>query len=73
MTQVTIRQDQWDGNVYQQMDVGLQQEVLPMERIEELLNTDQLWESREKNLNMVAMVYWLIALHLYPTLSQPGV
>jgi hypothetical protein len=29
-----------------------------------------MWEEREQKTNMVAIVYWLIALHLYPTLSQ---
>jgi hypothetical protein len=73
MTQVTIRQDSWNGKVCQQIDAGLLEEVLPRERIEDLLSTYQLWESREKKLNMVLMVYWLMALHLYPTLSQRGV
>jgi hypothetical protein len=49
------------------------QEVLPVSMIEELLETYEMWEQREKKLNMVAMVYWLIGLHLYPHLSQRAV
>lgn len=69
----TIRQDLCDGKVCQYPDAGWLPEVLPVERVENLLDTYQLWEKREKKLNMVSMVYWLIALHLYPKLSQPRV
>ena len=66
----TIPQDHDLGKICQHLDSGWLHEALPVESIEELLDTFQLWETREKRLNMVAMVYWLIALHLYPTLSQ---
>ena len=52
------------------MDMGLLQEVIPASLIEELLETYQMWEERERKTNMVTMVYWLIGLHLYPSLSQ---
>src|SRR5260370_11567270 len=32
-----------------------------------------MWAQRERQLNMVAIVYWLIGLHLYPHLSQRAV
>jgi hypothetical protein len=73
MTEVTISQDRLSGKVCQQMDVGMLQEVLPKACIEELLNTYDCWETREKKLNMVVMVYWLISLHLSPKLSQSRV
>jgi hypothetical protein len=73
MTYVKIRQDLCDGKICQYPDAGWLQEVLPVERVEELLDTYDLWESREKELNMVSIVYWLLALHLYPKLSQPRV
>lgn len=73
MAEGTIRQNPWDGKVCQHLDAGMLQELLPRERIEELLDRFQMWEAREQKLNMVAIVYWLIALHLYPTLSQPRV
>ena len=47
--------------------------MLPVSQIEELLETYQMWEQRERKLNMVAMVYWLLGLHLYPHLSQRAV
>jgi hypothetical protein len=70
MTSVTIRQDLWDGKVCQQIDLGLLQEVIAPSMIEELLETYQMWEERERKLNMVITTYWLIALHLYPQLSR---
>ena len=57
----------------QQLDLGLLQEVLPPSMIEELLETYQMWEERERKLNMVALTYWLIALHVYPQLCQRAV
>ena len=49
------------------------QEVIAPELIAELLETYQMWEEREQKTNMVSIVYWLIALHLYPWLSQQRV
>jgi Insertion element 4 transposase N-terminal/Transposase DDE domain len=73
MTSPTIRQDLWDGKMCQQLDVGMLQEVIPVPMIEELLETYQMWETRERKLNMVVMIYWIIALHLYPRLSGRAV
>jgi Transposase DDE domain/Insertion element 4 transposase N-terminal len=73
MTAVTIRQDQWESKVCQQVELGLLQEILPRAQIEEQLETYQMWEQRERKLNMVALVYWLIGLHIYPHLSQRAV
>ena len=47
--------------------------VLPVSQIEELLETYHMWEQRERQLTMVAMVYWLLGLHVYPHLSQRAV
>ena len=69
----TIRQIAEESKVCQQIDLGLLQDVLPPAMIEELLETYQMWEEREKKLNMVALTYWLIALHVYPQLSQRAV
>jgi len=67
---VTIPENGLEDKVCHQIDLGLLQEVIPPSLIEELLDTYQMWEEREQKTNMVAIVYWLIALHLYPTLSQ---
>jgi len=69
----TIRQTQQESKVCQQIDLGLLQEVLPCAMIEDLLETYQMWEERERKLNMVVLTYWLIALHVYPQLSQRAV
>lgn len=70
---VTIRQERAEDKVCQQIDLGLVQEVISVSMIGELLETYQMWETRERQLNMVVVVYWLIALHLYPKLSQRAV
>ena len=69
----TIRQGIEESKVCQQIELGLLQEMLPSAMIEELLETYQMWEERERKLNMVVLTYWLIALHLYPHLSQRAV
>jgi hypothetical protein len=66
----TIAQTELESKVCHQMDLGLLQEVIPASLIEELLETYQMWEERERKTNMVTIVYWLIALHVYPSLSQ---
>src|SRR5262245_36581932 len=66
----TIAENGLAGKVCHQMDMGLLQEVIPASLIEELLETYQMWEERERKTNMVSIVYWLIALHLYPSLSE---
>jgi hypothetical protein len=42
--------------------------VIPPPLIEELLDTYQMWEERERKTKRVVIIYWLIALHLYPKL-----
>lgn len=67
---VTIPETGLEDKVCHQIDMGLLQEVIPPSLIEELLDTYQMWEEREQKTNMVTITYWLIALHLYPSLSQ---
>jgi hypothetical protein len=67
---MSIAENGLPDKVCHQIDMGLLQEVIPPSQIEELLETYQMWEERERKTNMVTMVYWLIALHLYPSLSQ---
>lgn len=70
---ISIADIDFEGKVCQHLDLGMVQEVLAPGLIEELLDTYQMWEEREQKTNMVSIVYWLIALHLYPRLSQQGV
>ena len=66
----TIAENGLPDKVCHQMDLGLLQEVIPPSLIEDLLETYQMWEQRERKTNMLTIVYWLIALHVYPSLSQ---
>jgi len=66
MTVTPIPQDWQESEVCQQMDAGVLQNLLPVERMEEQLDAFGAWGSRECKLNVVVMVSWLIALHLYP-------
>jgi len=66
----TIAENGLQDKVCHRIDLGLLQEVIQPSIIEELLETYQMWEQRERKTNMITIVYWLIALHLYPTLSQ---
>jgi hypothetical protein len=68
-----MTENEWQDKICHQIDLGLLQEVIPPSMIEELLETYQMGEERERKTNMVTIIYWLIALHLYPTLWQPRV
>jgi hypothetical protein len=66
----TVCQEGCDNKVCHYIDLGLLQEVIPLSLIEELLDTYQMREEREQQLNMLVMMYWLIVLHLYPKLLK---
>jgi hypothetical protein len=70
---LTIPENGLDDKVCHQIDLGMVQEVVPPSMLEELLHTYQMWEERERKTNMVGIIYWLIALHLYPKHSQRDV
>jgi len=70
---LTIPENGQDDKVCHQIDMGMLQEVVPPSMIEELLDTYQMWEERERKTNMIGIIYWLMALHLYPKLSQRDV
>src|SRR5436305_1368190 len=67
---MSIAENGLPDKVCHQIDMGLLQEVIPASTIEELLETYQMWEQRERKTNMVTIVSWLIALHVYPSLSM---
>jgi hypothetical protein len=66
----TIPENGLEGKVCQQIDMGMLQEVIPPSQIEELLDTYEMWEERERKMNMLTLVYWMVALHLYPKHSM---
>jgi hypothetical protein len=69
----TIREIVLDDKVCQHFDLGLLQEVVRPEHVQQVLSGCHAWEAREGRLNMYAILYWLIALALYPHLSQRAV
>src|SRR5215472_14386912 len=73
LMRLTIPENGQDDKVCHQIDMGMLQEVVPPSMIEELLDTYQMWEERERKTNMIGIIYWLMALHLYPKLSQRDV
>ncbi len=66
----TIREIVWDDKVCHSFELGLIQEVIRPEQVQLVLCGCDAWEERERRLNMQTMLYWLIALALYPQLSQ---
>jgi Insertion element 4 transposase N-terminal/Transposase DDE domain len=69
----TIREIVLDDKLCHQFDIGLLQEAIDPEMVHRVLNGCHAWEERERGLNMYTMLYWLIALALYPQLSQRAV
>jgi hypothetical protein len=69
----TIREMIWDDKVCHAFELGLIQEVIQPEQVQRVLCGCDAWEERERRLNMQTMLYWLIALALYPQLSQRAV
>lgn len=69
----TIREMNWDDKVCHHFDLGLLQEVIGPDLVQLVLSGCDAWEERERRLNMHTMIYWLIALHLYPQLGQRAV
>jgi hypothetical protein len=54
-----------------QLDVFDQ--IIPFSVISQVLSTCDAWEKRERNLNMVAVIWTIIAMGLLPNLSIPHV
>jgi hypothetical protein len=69
----TIREMVWDDKVSQRFDLGLIQEVIRPELVQQVLSGCHAWEERERRLNMSTLIYWLIALALYPQQGQRAV
>ena len=69
----TIRETIFDDKVCHQFDLGLLQEVITPEMVQLVLSGCHAWEDREQCLNMYTMLYWLMALALYPLLCQRAV
>lgn len=68
-----VREFAPDDKMCQQIDLPMFEHVFPVERIATVLSECGGWEVRERTLNMVVVIYLLIALSLYPKRSQPSV
>ena len=62
-----------DDKLCHHMDLAVLQDIYPREVIEQVLTDCHAWEKREKALNMVAIVYLVIAMSLFPRLKLSGV
>jgi hypothetical protein len=69
----TIREMILDGKVCRSFDLGLIQQVISPHLVQLVLSVSDAWQERERRLNMHTLIYWLIALALYPQLSQRAV
>lgn len=62
-----------DDKLCHHMNLDVLQEIYPLEAVEEVLDDCHAWEKREKALNMVTILYLVIALTLFPRLMVGGV
>ncbi len=62
----SVRQIAQDDKLCHQVNLEVLQEVYPRETVEQVLSDCHAWEKREKALSMVAIVYLVIALTLFP-------
>ncbi len=69
----SVRQIALDDKLCHQVNLEVLQEVYPLETVEQVLRDCHAWEKREKALTMVAIVYLVIALTLFPRLTVGGV
>src|SRR5712692_8029728 len=69
----SVRQIALDDKLCQHVSLEVLQEVYPLETVEQVLSDCHAWEKREKALTMVAIVYLVIALTLFPRLTVAGV
>src|SRR5713226_1541129 len=62
-----------DDKLCHHMNLAVLQDLSPQEVIEQVLTDCHAWEKREKALTMVAIVYLVIAMSLFPRLKLSGV
>jgi hypothetical protein len=69
----SVRQIALDDKLCHHVNLEVLQEVYPRETVEQVRSSCHAWEKREKALTMVAIVYLVIALTLFPRLTVGGV
>jgi Insertion element 4 transposase N-terminal/Transposase DDE domain len=62
-----------DDKLCHHMNLEVLQDIYPQEVVEQVLTDCRAWEKREKALNMVVIVYLVIAMCLFPRLRLSGV
>ena len=68
-----LRQIELDDKMCQQVSLDVFEPIYPRELISEQLSLHQAWEERERCLNMVLMLYVLLAAALWTRLAFPRV
>jgi DDE family transposase/transposase IS4-like protein len=66
----SLRQIPDDDKLCQHVALEVFQDLYPVERICEILSDSHRWEQRERALNMVVMMYLVMALCLFPRHNQ---
>src|SRR5947209_10292599 len=69
----SVRHFTEDDKLCHHMTLEVLQDLFPLEVVEQVLTDCHAWEKREKALNMVTILYLLIALTLFPRLTVGGV
>src|SRR5260370_9732237 len=69
----SVRHFAEDDKLCHHMTLDVVQEVFPLAVVEKVLTDCHAWEKREKALNMVTILYLVIALTLFPRLTVGGV
>src|ERR1700730_603296 len=68
-----LRQIDPDDKICQLISLEMFAHLFPQERVCQLITACHLPEKRERKLNLCSMVYYVIALSLFPRLSQAQV
>src|SRR5205807_3136664 len=69
----SVRHFSEDDKLSHHMTLDVLQDLYPLEAVEQVLTDCHAWEKREKALNMVTILYLIIALTLFPRLTVGGV
>jgi len=69
----SLRQIAPESKFCHDLHVDVLDQILPVSLISEVLSTCDAWEERERELNMVTVIWVIIAMGLLPSLSIPHV
>jgi len=69
----SVRHFTEDDKLCHHMNLEVLQDLYPLEEVSQVLDDCHAWEKREKALNMVTILYLVIALTLFPRLTVGGV